>query len=97
MAVARKKPATYEDLLAVPDILVAEIIGGELLTSPRPAVPHANAASSLGGILFNPYRRGIGGPGGWVILDEPELHLGGDVVVPGSGGLAPRAIRRAGR
>jgi Uma2 family endonuclease len=82
MAVARKRPATYEDLLAVPDTLVAEIIGGDLVTSPRPAVPHANAASSLGGLLFNPYRRGIGGPGGWVILDEPELHLGGDVVVP---------------
>jgi Uma2 family endonuclease len=82
MAVARKKPATYQDLLAVPDILVAEIIDGELITSPRPAVPHANAASSLGGMLFNPYRRGIGGPGGWIILDEPELHLGGDVVVP---------------
>ena len=82
MAVPRKKPATYQDLLAVPDILVAEIIDGELITRPRPAVPHANAASSLGGMLFNPYRRGIGGPGGWIILDEPELHLGDDVVVP---------------
>ena len=23
-----------------------------------------------------------GGPGGWILLDEPELHLHGDVLVP---------------
>lgn len=26
--------------------------------------------------------RGRGGPGGWIILDEPELHLHGDILVP---------------
>jgi Uma2 family endonuclease len=29
----------------------------------------------LGGELMGPFRRGRGGPGGWWILDEPELHL----------------------
>ncbi len=78
----RGRPATYQDLLAVPDNLVAEILDGELYTSPRPAPRHATAASELGGLLLPPYRHGRGGPGGWLILDEPELHLGADVVVP---------------
>jgi Uma2 family endonuclease len=59
-----------------PDTVVAEIVDGELHTSPRPGRRHANAASVLGGELHAPFRRGHGGPGGWVILVEPELHLG---------------------
>lgn len=74
--------ATYEDLLRVPAHLVAEIINGELVTSPRPASLHALAASSIGGELYGPFHRGRGGPGGWVILDEPELHLHAHVLVP---------------
>jgi Uma2 family endonuclease len=77
-----RRPATYEDLLAVPDHLVAEILGGELHTSPRPGPRHAVASSGLGTDLGGPFDRGRGGPGGWWILDEPELHLGNDVVVP---------------
>jgi Uma2 family endonuclease len=79
-----KRRATYEDLMKVPDHLVAEIIDGELITSPRPAAPHARAESAIGQDL-SPFDRrpgGPGGPGGWWILDEPELHLGEDVVVP---------------
>jgi len=40
--------ATYDDLCAVDENLVAEIFDGELYASPRPAVPHAHAASVLG-------------------------------------------------
>jgi Uma2 family endonuclease len=76
------RPATYEDLVKLPDNLVAEIVDGELHASPRPAPPHAIAGSSVGGLLINPYSFGRGGPGGWWILDEPELHLGSDVLVP---------------
>jgi Uma2 family endonuclease len=79
-------PATYEDLLRVPEGKVAEIIDGELIVSPRPAPPHALASSALGGELSGPFQRGRGGPGGWWILDEPELHLGLDVLVPDLGG-----------
>jgi Uma2 family endonuclease len=68
--------------LAVPKHLVAEIVDGELVTSPRPALPHTRAASRLGAELGGPFDRGKNGPGGWIILDEPELHLHGDVVVP---------------
>lgn len=77
-----RQPATYEDLLEVPDILVAEIIDGELHVTPRPAPKHADAGSGLGGALRGPFDRGRGGPGGWRILFEPELHLKADVLVP---------------
>jgi Uma2 family endonuclease len=77
-----KRGATYEDLLKVPPHQVAEIIDGELHTTPRPSLPHAGASSALGYLLSGPFRFGIGGPGGWIILDEPELHLQANVVVP---------------
>ena len=76
------RPATYDDLLALPEHVVGEIIDGELIVSPRPAPRHAVAASALGGELWPPYHGGRGGPGGWWILDEPELHLGDEVLVP---------------
>ena len=74
--------ATYADLLSVPSHLIAELIDGELFTQPRPAARHARAASRLGMDVGGPFDRGKGGPGGWVILDEPELHLHGDALVP---------------
>ena len=86
MADPARRRATYDDLQGVPDHLVGEILDGELVTSPRPASPHARAASSLGGELYGPFDRGRGGPGGWIILDEPELHLHGDALVPDLGG-----------
>jgi Uma2 family endonuclease len=82
----RRKPgrrATYDDLVAVPGFLVAEILGGELVTSPRPRPRHAKAESTIARALGTPFEDGIGGPGGWWILVEPELHLpDGDVLVP---------------
>jgi len=36
----------------------------------------------LGSELGRPFQAGRGGPGGWFILDEPELHLQRDVLVP---------------
>ncbi len=55
---------------------------GVLHAHPRRAPKHAQAASTLGEELGPPFKRGRGGPGGWLILDEPEIHLGRDVVVP---------------
>jgi Uma2 family endonuclease len=76
------RPATYEDLVKLPDHLVAEIVDGELHATPRPAFAHVRAGSSLGVVIGGPYDHGHGGPGGWWILDELELHLGTDVLVP---------------
>lgn len=82
MAVPERRRATYEDVQRAPEHLVAEIVGGELFLSPRPAIRHANASSALGGELNPAFQRGRGGPGGWWILFEPELHFGDDVLVP---------------
>ncbi len=76
------RPATYEDLVNLPDHVVGEIVDGELHASPRPAPRHAVAGSMVGAALIGPFNLGHGGPGGWWILDEPELHLGRDVLVP---------------
>ena len=81
MVIARRR-ATEDDLLAVPEHLVGELIDGELIVSPRPAIPHSLAASVLGSDLNGPFHRGRGGPGGWWIFFEPELKLGGDVLIP---------------
>jgi Uma2 family endonuclease len=77
-----KKAASYEDLLRVPAHLVAEIMDGHLYSTPRPALRHARVATVLGSEIVGPFDRGRGGPGGWLFLDEPELHLHADVVVP---------------
>jgi len=76
------RQATYEDLLQVPEYLVAEILNGELHTHPRPAPRHALSISALSGKLFDPFNMGTQGPGGWWILIEPELHLDAQVMVP---------------
>jgi hypothetical protein len=83
VAIARKRPVSYQDLLGVPEHLIGEIVDGELRTSPRPSLAHAMAASSLTSELVGPFGFGRGGgPGGWVILAEPELHIVGQVMVP---------------
>ncbi len=82
-AIAARR-ATYADVLATPAHLIAEVIDGELYAQPRPSTRHAQAATVLGEVLGPPFRRGRGGPGGWLFLYEPELHLGPepDIVVP---------------
>ncbi len=82
MSDAAHKPATYADLEAVPPHLVAELLFGSLVTHPRPVRRHGGAASALGAISAGSYQFGIGGPGGWIFMDEPELRLGPHVLVP---------------
>ena len=80
--VTAAKPASYQDILALPDNVIGEILDGELHVSPRPAPRHALAGSALAEELGPPFKRGRGGPGGWMILRAIELHLGRDVLVP---------------
>lgn len=81
---ANLRPEVVQGYLDAPDTMVAEIIDGELSLMPRPRPRHAHAAGELHGELRGPFQRGPGGPGGWVFLDQPELHLGPnpDIVVP---------------
>jgi Uma2 family endonuclease len=77
-----KKNATYDDLREVPDHFIAEMFTGDLYASPRPSLPHARVASLLGATLIGAFDQARNGPGGWLMLYEPELHFGNDVVVP---------------
>jgi Uma2 family endonuclease len=79
----RNSSDPWEQLKELPDYVVGEIVHGQLVVSPRPATDHAYASSTLGGELMGPFQHGKGGgPGGWWILDEPELHFDKDVLVP---------------
>src|SRR5262245_47384072 len=70
--------ARYQDVLDAPEGFTAEILAGELHLSPPPAPGHAFTSKRVIGDVDGPFDRGRGGPGGWWILPEPELHLGGD-------------------
>jgi Uma2 family endonuclease len=89
-----KRPATYQDLAALPDHLLGQLVDGELVASPRPGLPHSRAASVLGMQLGGPFDAGGGGPGGWWLLFEPELHLGPDVLVPDFAGWRRERLPR---
>jgi len=77
-----RKRAVYEDLFGIPRNMTGEIVNGELVVTPRPSRKHANTASMLTAEIIPPYRSGRGGPGGWIILDEPEISFGEDILVP---------------
>lgn len=79
---AERLPATpYERLLALPEGETGEIIGGELHTQPRPAGRHALAQGGMNVNLGGPFGFGRGGPGGWWIIPEPEIHFVRDAEV----------------
>jgi Uma2 family endonuclease len=78
----KPRPATYADLEALPPNMAGEIIFGVLHAHPRPTPRHGVAAGELQLEVGTPFGRGRGGPGGWIFLPEPELHLGPHVVVP---------------
>jgi Uma2 family endonuclease len=78
--------ATYDDIIALPANMVGQIVGGQLHAHPRPAPRHGRAASRIGARLMSRFEFGEDGPGGWTFQDEPELHLGEDVMVPDVGG-----------
>ncbi len=80
MSTRRIKPATYDDLMKLPENLVGEIIDGELFASPRPAPRHANATTMINVDVGSSFHHR--NPGGWWILVEPELHFRADVLVP---------------
>ncbi|WNG53613.1 Uma2 family endonuclease [Archangium gephyra] len=82
MGGSRQRKASYADLEALPEHVVGELINGELYASPRPAPRYAMAKAELLYELAGPFSRGKGGPGGWRLIFEPELHFGEDVLVP---------------
>ncbi len=73
------KPNLYQQLLDLPEHVAGEILNGELHTLPRPTGRHGLAASALNTDLGPPFGFGRGGPGGWWIIPEPEVHFIRDV------------------
>lgn len=76
------QPATWGDLATLPEDVIGEIVGGEILVTPRPGGPHTLVASGLGFRLGSRFQLGDGGPGGWMILVEPRVCFGDDIRVP---------------
>ena len=94
MAKPKPRSATYADIEALPTHVVGQIAFGVLHAHPRPAPRHSRSATAVSGELWNPFERGRGGPGGWVLLVEPELHLGEHVVVPDIAGWRRERLPR---
>jgi hypothetical protein len=90
MSVPASRFATSEDLLALPDTVVGEILGGQVITSPRPSGRHAYAATGLTISIGSSFHFDDGGPGGWTILTEPELYLDTDPRNANTRGLRAR-------
>ena len=82
---APKKLATYDDILALPEGVRGEVIGGALTTPPAPLPRHARAQAALGRSIGGPFDAddGRGGPGGWWVLPEVDVRLSPhDIVRP---------------
>ena len=91
--------ATYADLLALPDDVRAEVLGGQVTTAPAPLPRHARAQRSLGHYIGGPFDDddGVGGPGGWWIFVEVDIELGThDVVRPDLSGWRRERLPRPG-
>ncbi|MDW7711600.1 MAG: Uma2 family endonuclease [Deferrisomatales bacterium] len=98
MSQPAKRRASYEDLYTIPENATGEILDGELVVTPRPSPEHALAASRLGGRILPTYDFGHGGgPGGWIILDEPEVLFAGrgEPLVPDLAGWRKERFRRS--
>ena len=83
------REATYADLEALPENVTGQLIDGDLYAMPRPATRHSLACTRLASRLDGPFGLGEGGPGGWLILVEPELHFSNSAVKAGKDVLVP--------
>src|SRR4051812_22600292 len=86
MAQPPKREATFADLEALPEGTKAHLLKGALVVPPRPSMAHQEVESALGEELRPPFHRGRGGPGGWLILVEPEIRIGADALAPDPAG-----------
>ncbi len=93
------KLATYADLLALPEDVRAEVIAGDIVTSPSPLPRHAHVQGSACRYIGGPFQDddGRGGPGGWWIFAEVDVALGQhDIVRPDLSGWHKARLPRPG-
>ncbi len=77
-----RRPATLADWEAVPPPYTAHLIGGRLHVHPKPMPQHSRAQGRLLTKLDDPFDQGLGGPGGWILLQEVDVKLGQEIVAP---------------
>jgi Uma2 family endonuclease len=79
-----RRPATYADLLALPEDVKAEILDGEITVLPAPRPRHSKPQGALRRFIGGPFDDddGFGGPGGWWSFIEVDIQLGSDIVRP---------------
>ncbi|NOY90958.1 MAG: Uma2 family endonuclease [Deltaproteobacteria bacterium] len=83
MAPLARKLATYDDLLGLPNGLRAEVVRGQVVTSPAPLPQHSKIQRSLGGAIGGPFDDDPAGPGGWWIFLEVDVRFGAhDILRP---------------
>ena len=77
MSSAAPRLATYEDLLSLAEDVRAQILNGQIVTSPAPLPRHSKAQGSIRRFIGAPFDDddGHGGPGGWWIFLEVDVRL----------------------
>lgn len=78
-----KRHANGDDLCALPEHFVAELIDGDLYASDQPSALHAFVRSGLAIALIGESRKGS--LTDWYVAHRPEHHLAGNVLVPDVG------------
>jgi Uma2 family endonuclease len=99
MSTPAPKLATYGDLLALPSDVRAEVLAGEIVTSPAPLPRHSHVQGSARRFIGGPFQDddGRGGPGGWWIFVEVDVALGRhDIVRPDLAGWRKERLPRPG-
>lgn len=76
-APTRPSAATYADLLALPEGVRAEVLGGIVVMPPSPLPEHNLVQAAFAHFLGAPFHldHGRGGPGGWWIFAEVDVQL----------------------
>ncbi len=77
--IERNSPEAEEAYANAPDGLKVELIRGMVCMAPAPVPLHQRLVQRVCARVTSAYDRTDGdgsGPGGWVIITEPELHLG---------------------
>jgi Uma2 family endonuclease len=83
MSSVARKLATYEDLVALPPEVRAEIVDGTIAVQPSASFQHGEIAAGLAVEVRAPFGHGRGGPGGWWITSAFDVRLDAhDVVRP---------------
>jgi Uma2 family endonuclease len=80
---AAAKLATYADLLALPEHVKAEVLGGELVTQPSATLGHVRVQNRMDRVLGRFFDDDDDGPGGWHLATEVDVRFTAhDIVRP---------------